>query len=362
VKKDAMDRAERFATVAGVFAETFHDTTDADERLAIRWLRHRLASSRDVREVVRGEIGGREIHSPYRSAVLVTPGTGLTTGIAALFWIYVAGIPVIRVKCSQDDTWTRLFVELAQDSRELGDIAVLDGSGHLTEAELRRHDALVVFGSDTTVAHFQDMWRDAGAFVGYGSKTSIAVHDQPVLDRSHLKGYVDDVASHSGLGCLNTSVLYVTDRAADGSRQALIDMAGEIASRSNDRVTVANWVDGCRIDPHVREVWSTTAVRGPGDGLGYTKSTVGRGSLYLVFYDTVEQIRREWHGGERFLSSATLVCGDGDRDGWTRCLTELGVTRVAAPGLAQYPALEWTNGGRSLLLQLSHLVTLETRA
>ena len=84
----------------------------------------------------------------------------------------------------------------------------VDISAELPDAWLARADAVIVFGSDETVAHFRGRIRPGQIFIAHGHRLSAGfVFDDPRFES--VPGAARDVAAFDQQGCLSPHAIYV---------------------------------------------------------------------------------------------------------------------------------------------------------
>jgi hypothetical protein len=88
-------------------------------------------------------------------------------------------------------------------------------------------DALVVFGSDDTIRHFQQLCPLETPFVGHGHRLGIAIIDDPTSEAARLAAR--DISLFNQHGCLSLQTIFLKDPPAFGLllAEALIDFENE---------------------------------------------------------------------------------------------------------------------------------------
>ena len=99
--------------------------------------------------------------------------------------------------------------------------ALVEISSDLPDAWLARADALIVFGSDQTIAHFRGLARPSQIFVAHGHRLSFGVlFSDPEFAR--VPAAVADAIAFDQLGCLSPHVFYTAgDARACAARFAM---------------------------------------------------------------------------------------------------------------------------------------------
>ncbi len=330
-----------------------------NERWAADWLRENMTDPEKLLaefelEVPRG-VYFREIHS----VLLVMPGTGLTSGIHQLFWFFVSS-KKITLSLSQRDRWTEKFVEVLGSPR----VRVVGSGRGLSNPDIRKrideHRVVVVSGSGETVDRYRSQTGTETKFKGYGEKRSIAVHDSPELTLEAVAGYGDDIMVHDGLGCLNTSTIYLRRDAYENSRESLHTLSKYVwdqlleldVSAQNE---VQKWLSGVYSDPKTLEVLGTLRVREP-DAHNF-RQTVGYGSVEVVVFNDSVEVLKEVGVVKSLNSSATVLSYDSEF--WIQALLDSGFSRVTSVGEAQWPRVSWRHDGDSNFLWATTQMSVE---
>jgi hypothetical protein len=311
-----------------------------------------------VRAAVRFELQTSG-YRPTPRCLLVTPSNGTTSGIVALLWAYL-GSAEVDLLPSASDTWTAGFARLLRSRDGDGAVRVLAKDDVVLGDFVPDHSAVVVYGSDATVEVYRTLLAGTAVpLLGYGSKTSFAVHDRDGWDDGDTDRHFTDLVAADGLGCLNPVVLYVPriTAAVRAGLEALSDRIAEhyrgdaAAAVQQREFRVENVVSGCATGTVGR-----FAVRDRGPA-GSFPATRGYGTCHVVEVDGPQDVVAEWSGVPGWVSSVTL--GSPDPAVWVDALTALGPSRITAPGQAQRPPLTWAHDNRRNLLPLVELVDVE---
>ncbi len=175
----------------------------------------------DLLALVRAEFGHESALDDFQPhgehfAMAVAPGTilhvvsgntpaaglqslirGLLLGSRNLCKIPSGGLPEIAEFRARLPEWLAERVEI---------------SAELPDEWLARADAVIVFGSDETIAHFRARIRHDQVFIAHGHKLSAGfVFDDPRFDS--VPGAARDVSAFDQQGCLSPQVIYVRDDA-----------------------------------------------------------------------------------------------------------------------------------------------------
>ena len=330
-----------------------------NERWAADWLQENMTDPVKLQSEFELEVPQGVYFREIDSVLLVMPGTGLTSGIHQLFWFYMSS-QEITLSLSQRDQWTEKFVEVLDDPR----VQVVGSGRGLSIPDIRRrvddHRVVVVSGSNETIDRYRTQTGSSLKFKGYGEKRSIAIHDLHELTLEHVAGYGDDILVHNGLGCLNTSTIYLRREAYENSREALLTLSKYVwslvleldVSAQNE---VQKWLSGVYNDPDTLEVLATFRVRRVGSK--EFRQTVGYGTTEVVVFDDSVEVLREIDQVKALNSSATLASYD--RDFWIPVLLNSGFSRVTSIGKAQWPRVSWRHDGDSNFLWATSQMSVE---
>lgn len=101
--------------------------------------------------------------------------------------------------------------------------AFVEISRELPDHWIAEADALVVFGSDQTIRHFQQLCPLETPFVAHGHRVGIAIIDDPTPEAARLAAR--DIGQFNQKGCLSLQTIFLTDPRAFGPvlAQAMAD-------------------------------------------------------------------------------------------------------------------------------------------
>lgn len=303
------------------------------------------------------EVGERRRYIPAPRTALVTPGNGFTSGIVALFWAYVGSRTVTLIP-SRTDYWTPSFCSLLQ-KEDPTSVTIVDKNEYQDSFTtiLKKHSHLVVYGSDKTIDYYRELWSSRENFLGYGSKTSIIVHDRPIWTSRDSQSYLNDLVAYDGFGCLNPTVLYTTEWTRE-IREGVSQLADLVSKHYEYSSVTPEWTrfrTANAMDLKAIESIGPFVVRNTAH-FPTTEPTRGFGTLYVVPEAPVEDILSEWEGTSLI---STVVLNSAVPDVWTHTLPELGASRITLPGQAQRPPLNWSHDNSRNLLPLVKLVDCE---
>lgn len=210
---DLMNTAERAEAIAGA-AEPFHlllGPTSARDLLAWvaaelgdasaldRWFTHGGARTKALApDVILHVVSGNTPHAALQSLI-----GGLLLGSRNLVKLPGTGLGEV------DEFLLRLPADLR---------AMVETSVEIPSAWLSSADAVVVYGSDQTVAALRSQVRPGQIFLGHGHKSSLGVvwHD-PVF--ASCPGAARDASRFDQQGCLSPQVFYVRETHPGFARQ-----------------------------------------------------------------------------------------------------------------------------------------------
>ena len=347
------DRAHALAAAASRFP--FLGRTTADDLLA----------------VVRADIGHAEILDDFQMhgahlAKASAPGTilhvvsgntpaaalqslirGLLLGSRNLCKIPSAGLPEVA---AFRDALPRALAERVEISNELPD------------EWLARADAVIVFGSDETIAHFRARVRAGQTFIAHGHKISAGfVFDDPRFES--VAGAARDVAAFDQQGCLSPQVIYVRgETRAYAERLALemgkLEARGAISlseslairtAREDIAFRAANGEDAQLWQSAGSTAWTVAFETAP----GFPRSPLNR---FVFVKPLPADLARELAEMRPQLSAAGIQPSTREH---ARTLGALGFSRICPLGAMQMPAWTWHQDGAASLAGLVRWCDLE---
>lgn len=360
----AARRVRWFARALGEFLGSLDPEVHGDGwnlAFARAWVDDHMTEA-DMARAVGFEIG-TSLYRPTPRSLLVTPSNGTTSGIVALFWAYL-GSSAVDLLPSRSDTWTAGFARVLRDHDGDGAVRVLSKDAVDLDAFVPEHSAVIVYGTDATVARYRDLVTDARVPVlGYGSKTSFAVHDRDDWTDEDTDRYFRDLVAADGLGCLNPVVLY-TPSVGGAVGRGLRALSDRVIAHYGDHPSAAAARHGFRADAvvsgHATATVGHFAVR-PTGPFEAPPPTRGYGTAWVVEIDGPQDVAREWANVSGWVSSVTLSTA-GPFARWSDVLAGLSPSRIADPGEAQRPPLAWSHDNGRNLLPLVRLTDVECAA
>ncbi len=232
----------------------------------------------------------------------------------------------------------------------------------LPDEWLARAGAVIVFGSDETIAHFRSKVRPDQRFAGHGHKVSFGVvFDDP--DCHSARDAAIDVTMWDQLGCLSPHVFYVGESArAFGA--ALATALRESALRPAAPLSVAHAIRALREDFAFRAanggpcaVWQSegstawTVLYDESPGFPHTPlhRTIFVKPLPTDFATELREVRAH-------LSCAGLFPATPEN---AARLATTGVSRICPIGRMQFPPWTWRQDGEPVLASLVRWVDFE---
>jgi hypothetical protein len=235
----------------------------------------------------------------------------------------------------------------------------------LPESWLQKAKAIVVFGSDATIAHFRGHAPAGVPFQAHGHRVSLGiVFDDP--DFTSVEAAARDVSLYDQQGCLSPHDLYVADDArayaerlasameafnrhtphgaiSMGERAALADLRASVAFRAASGESVAIWQSADSTD------WTVIYEEEP----GFTASPLNR----IVFVKplptdlaTALAPVRQWLGA---IGIWPATKSNAER------IARLGASRICPLGRMQFPPATWHAEGLPNLANLVSWVDFE---
>ena len=352
------ERAEALADAARHFSLLGRTTADDLLELVAAELGHREALDRFVPH------GGHMARAFARTPILHivagnTPAAGLQTAIRGLLVDAHNLIKLPSGGLPEMHEFRSLLPGYLQDRLEL--------ATDLKPEWLDRATALVVFGSDATIAEFQRQVRFGQVFIPHGHRVSFGV----VFDDPEFTSAADaarDASLFDQLGCLSPHVFYVKGDALAYARRLAAAMAtfNEKEPRSSTPLSVANAIRSLREDTAFRaangEQCAVLASDGSTDWTviydtapGFPESPLHR----TIFVKPLpESLDSELAPVRRHLSCAGIF--PSTQANATR-LAGTGVSRICPIGRMQEPPWTWHQDGSPSILSLVRWVDFEDR-
>lgn len=297
---------------------------------------------------------------PYQKQLLVTPGNGFAATLESVCYQLLTQPEILFVVPSFRDEKSLEFLRFVSRESDFP-VFFLEPDEGLTRFGEHQHkleaiadfnpDLAILYGSDETIRELKGSLGLHTRIVAYGSKTSIGLHFLNEVDQlfDYTVRYSSDFFSCGGIGCLNTSVLYLVTE----HRELLLyrEWISELIKERPNHTSHISWNSSTLLSASLIKSGVNFYQE---QGVVVRESTeapktlgVGNGTAVIVPC-SLEEVRREWRGREHILSSVTLEV-PGSRHEVGNQLFELGATRITRPGYAQRPSHLWRHDGLPII-------------
>jgi hypothetical protein len=269
---------------------------------------------------------------------------------------------IVRVS-SNDPVFPKLFVESLRevDAELAGCVAVLDWPKEetaLTRAAMAEANAVIAYGSDTTIAELRNLAPAGAQFLGYGHRVSFgAIAKEAMIGKELAEAAAFDASVYDQQGCLSPHVFYVEKGAREFAAMLAEAMAayqlrvprGKLTTEESAAIAQLRQAYEFRSASDRRvAVWA-------GDGWtviyeddpSFTPSCLNR----TVFVKPIDSFKRVLDNVQRFAGKISTV-GLAPMNEFAGDLSEIGVCRVCPIGQMQRPPLSWHDDGRPNLAAL----------
>ncbi len=252
--------------------------------------------------------------------------------------------------------------------------AAVELSETLPDAWLTRADAIVVFGSDATVAELRRRARPDQTFLAHGHRVSLGIifegDEAPSADAAACA-----VSLFDQQGCLSPQGFYVRETSALNARAYAERLAAALARRHAAHPRAAPGLEGSAALAAWREEWRFRAANAPAQHALWTSPG---STAWTVLYDgadpaftpsplyrtvVVKPLPADLRGAlapvRPFLSAVGLWPATREHADWLAA-QDLGASRFCALELMQFPPLTWHQDGITPLASLVRWVDAET--
>ena len=272
----------------------------------------------------------------------------------------------------------RVFVKMAHDERQgtawliksLKEVApnmahrvyatYFAGDSAESETLLNRCDAVIAYGSDSTIAALRSKTPAVTPFFGFGHAISMGIVDAKTRRSDQTALFATDLLMYGQSGCLSPQTVFVLGDAADSLSVAQqiaatlpetayrLDVTPVQYAATAQRIRNARDMalfDGATLsgDTHLR--WTVAAY--PNE---LFPKPVGYGFLSVVPLSSLEKLP-DLLGDYNGKVSGVAV--EGRIGQYSKILLQkMGVTYFCAAGQMQTPYIDWPNGGINLLAEL----------
>jgi hypothetical protein len=275
---------------------------------------------------------------------IITPGTGMTSGIVALFWCYMTGANRVVLHASSSDNWTPTFAEKLREV-ELADVNLKELDDQQLELLLDGTDVVVVYGSDKTCRRFKRCAPVRCKTVLYGSKISFCLLSKSSFTAQDVEDLAQDLSLYDGAGCLTPITIYVPKLGARVT-EFLLQVDLRLRERFSDpeqRYTRYKFFEESYLeDWYLESIGESFVVRSASSKLLTTK---GFGTAYVVEFCSLQEVEEEL---SMYPVSTMLVDNEAPRE----LIRASGASRIAFLGMGQRPSLSWKHDGQSSFLTL----------
>jgi hypothetical protein len=348
-----MTTAERAQALAAACRDFRHLLGLASAEGFLEWVRNELGHE----AVLDGfqPAGGQMLHAVAPGVILhiVSGNTphaalqslvrGLLLGSHNLCKLPGAGLPEVEAFVDALPEALRSRVEL---------------STSVPETALASADAIIVFGSDETVARFRGLALPRQTFLGYGHRVSLGMVFEDAAFES-ARAAALDASLFDQQGCLSPHCIYVADRPEEYAARLAVEMERVQAASPRSKLSVS---DAAAIS-EIREM--TRFRKGIGDALQLWESAGS--DAWTVIYDAEprfsasvlnrvifvrplpEDAAAALAPAWRFLSTIAIWP---NRREFAERAAALGASRVCALGRMQEPPWTWRQDGRQTLAPL----------
>ena len=254
------------------------------------------------------------------------------------------------------------------------ELAAAELSETLPDAWLARADAVIVFGSDATVAELRRRTRPEQTFVAHGHRVSLGIIFEDDGARC-ADAAARAVSLFDQQGCLSPQGFYVRETPALAARAYAERLAAALARRdlTHPRATpgtersaaLAAWREEWRFraanDPARYALWTSPGstawtVLYDGADPGFTPSPLHR---TVVVKPLPADLRTALAPVRPFLSAVGLWPATREHADWLAA-QDVGASRLCALGSMQFPPLTWHQDGIAPLASLVRWVDGET--
>jgi hypothetical protein len=359
-----------------------HDTVDEGLESALRAWDHGRFIACARREIAEGAESGRRELAPYACTSVLAGGSIPMPTILSGLLPLVLGSPVLLRETSKDPVTGSLLVRsIADRDAELAEclqIVRFDVEDEAAMNEFLSAPCVVATGSDATISGVTRRLGAGQRFVGYGHRFSIAVVGPHIADselgfEESVRGLALDVARWDQLGCLSPVVVFLVGVSATVRVRLASRIAKGLEELSTSMPRGGFPVETLALHASERaEARMRSAVEGAvevHEGSDFTvvleadarsrPAPLAR-FLRLSPVDSTRALERELAAFVPHLSSAAVGGFDAAESKRLRsALTQLGVSRICAPGRLQTPPIDWPHDGMPVFTPMARFIQCE---
>jgi hypothetical protein len=375
-----LDLEERLPSATGFTAPLIREglrraleywTSDALRELAIREL-----GPIDALD----SASGRKVSGFDTTAVLLA-GSIPMPSLLALIAPLVVRSPVIAKPASRDLLTPYLVARsIAETDAELGrciQIASFSADDEDCSRALLEADCICATGSDATIAAVQSQVRPPRRLVLDGHRLSIAAVAPPKSAERRVdlaERLAVDIALWDQLGCLSPIAVFAVD--PEPSHAAALGEALAVALANAEKdwprgsidASTAHAIAQQRAEAELRRAAGRAVAVHVSDSTAWTVIVEDRPDLRpaplhrfirVIPLADPESLLDAIRPLGPHLAAVAIEGFGAEATGLTSALTELGASRVCAPGSLQSPPLDWHHGGRGVLAPLARFTDIE---
>ncbi|MGK0187308.1 MAG: hypothetical protein ACI9R3_003095 [Verrucomicrobiales bacterium] len=249
--------------------------------------------------------------------------------------------------------------------------AMVDASEEFSDDWLREANAVIVYGSDETVAHFREMVRPRQKFVAHGHRLSFAIVFDPSAPEAAYQA-ATDISLFDQQGCLSPHTLYVRENSAGEARHFAEDLskAMETFNVHTPRQTLT--AGEAQEIQHLRSSYAFRAANDQRVSVWQSKDSTDWTVIFeedpqfavsclnrLVFVKPLppmESMPEHLRLVRAHLSSVAISPCSMEN---VRAVMELGISRICALGQSQLPTPFWHQEGQASLPYLVDWIDVE---
>ena len=327
--------------------------------------------------VERLDAPGAAMVSGFDTTAVVLAGSIPMPSLLAILAPLVLRSPVLAKSASRDPVTAPLVARsIAETDAELAQCVDVVDFSRDDEPSLRAllaADCVVATGSDAAVGAIAGSVAPPRRFVGYGHRLSVAALGPAACRGAALARAAErlalDIALWDQSGCLSPVVVYAAadpDAVADALAAALdaaqarwprgaVDLRASAAIAHERAEAELRGAGGRAVRVLAGEAW--TVVRE--DTAAPRPAPLHRFTRVLPVTETVDLVAAMRPLGSHLAAVAVEGFGS-ESDAVFRALSDLGASRICAPGRMQCPPLAWRHDNRGVLLPLARVTDAES--